>query len=491
MKTKTKNLKMILIAGIVLFAAMTSVFAQTNNTKQVLPEFNSIVISSPMDLTLSQGTESSISIGEGDVQDKLKAEVKGNVLYLKGKPADDITINFTKLNKIELLSECDVKSSNQISSDKLEVYLKGAGDIDLNLNVKDLITSIAGAGDIKYEGTAETHLIEIKGAGDVNAYKLAANSTNVVINGAGDVKVNVKQDLKGTINGTGDITYLNEPVTKDIKVNGFGSYGLKGDEKMYLERDTVGFHSVAVGDTNRFHIGNQKFTIISEPRSPKDTIRDTMKKKDKFKIYWSGIGLGFNGYLNADNHLTVPPGYGFLDLKYPNSLNVSLNFWEQKIPIWKRHINIVTGMGLDINNYKFTSINYKLQANSSCIWPPVYDSTITFTKNKLTASYLNIPLLLQFDTNPIDKRTIHVSAGVVGGIRIGSHTKQIYEIDGKEHKSKIRDDFNLNPFRYSAMVRLGYGNIDVYASYSLNTLFKKNEGPQLYPFTVGITLKGV
>jgi hypothetical protein len=38
------------------------------------------------------------------------------------------------------------------------------------------------------------------------------------------------------------------------------------------------------------------------------------------------------------------------------------------------------------------------------------------------------------------------------------------------------------------MVRLGYGVIDLYASYALNSMFKKGQGPELYPFTVGINL---
>jgi hypothetical protein len=73
-------------------------------------------------------------------------------------------------------------------------------------------------------------------------------------------------------------------------------------------------------------------------------------------------------------------------------------------------------------------------------------------------------------------------------MRIGSHTKQVYKSDDVYYKPKTHDDFNLNPFRCSAMLRLGYGKLDLYASYALNGLFKKDEGPQLYPFTVGITL---
>jgi hypothetical protein len=41
------------------------------------------------------------------------------------------------------------------------------------------------------------------------------------------------------------------------------------------------------------------------------------------------------------------------------------------------------------------------------------------------------------------------------------------------------------------MVRIGYGNLDLYASYALTSMFQKNEGPQLYPFSVGITIIGL
>ncbi len=243
-------------------------------------------------------------------------------------------------------------------------------------------------------------------------------------------------------------------------------------------------------DTVKFKIGNQKVFIV-EDKSDTTNRRDTSKDHDKFKIYWAGIGLGLNGYLNANNETKIPAGYNFLELNYPKSINVSLNFFEQKIPLWKKHINIVTGMGADISNYRFENKNYILQSSSN-FTSAVYDSIVSFKKNKLSVIYLNVPLLLQFDTNPFSKnnKTVHLSAGVVGGLRLWSHTKQEYEIGGTTFKPKTHDDFNLNPFRYSAMARIGYGNLDLYASYALNTMFKKNEGPQLYPFTVGITLIG-
>jgi hypothetical protein len=477
MKTKQINLKTIAL-GLAMFAGTTTLLAQTDSTsKRILPGFGSIVINSSMDIKLTQGTETSVSVETGILDKKLITEVKDNVLYIKGRSGDDLVITFTKLNKLELLSMCDVKSTNQIISDKLEVNLKGAAsDIDLDVNVKELVTTIEGAGDIKYKGTADSHSIVVKGAGDVNAYGLETKTTNVEIDGAGDAKLNATQNLTGTINGAGDITYLTEPTVKDIKVNGVGSYGLKSAGKT---------DASDVMDTTRFNIGNKKVLIVGEEN---DSTKHK-SHKNKFNIYWAGLGLGVNGYMNINNETKTPVGYDFLDLDYGKSLNVSINFWEQKIPIWKRHINLVTGMGWDISNYRFTNDHYKLISDSIPI-SAVYDSSVTFKKNKLTASYLNVPLLLQFDTNPFGKhnKTVHVSAGIVGSYRIGSHTKQVYEVDGVEFKPKTRDNFNLNTWRYSAMVRLGVGKIDIYASYAMNGLFKKDQGPQVYPFTVGITL---
>jgi hypothetical protein len=475
MKTQT-YFRTLVIAGFSILSGVSTTFAQADSNKLALSDFNTIVISAASDVKLVQGTENSISIKDGNINNLVTSEIKDHVLYVK-KAKEDITISFVKLNKLELSGQGDVKSTTQITGDALEVALKGsASDVKLDVNVKNLTTTIEGAGDVEYKGTAENHKITISGAGDIDAYDLATNTTTIDVNGAGDAKLNVKQDLKGVINGAGEILYKEEPVTKDIKVNGVGSYGVEGSE----------ISSVA-GDTTKLKFGHKKVFIVGD-----ESDADKKDDENKFKVYWAGVGIGVNGYLNANNETTVPAGYDFLDLNYAKSVNVSINLLEHNFQLWKNHINLVTGLGFDFANYKFDNKNYILQADLSAI-NGVYDSTIAYEKNKLTTTYLNVPLLLQFDTNPFGKKqksTFHVSAGVVGSVKLGSHTKQVYEINDVVYKPKTKDDFNLSPFRYSAMVRVGVGKVDLYASYALNTLFNKGEGPQLYPFTVGLTLVG-
>jgi hypothetical protein len=74
---------------------------------------------------------------------------------------------------------------------------------------------------------------------------------------------------------------------------------------------------------------------------------------------------------------------------------------------------------------------------------------------------------------------------------VGSHTKQVYDVDSEKKKDKKFDDFNLNPFRTDVTLRLGYGNyVTVFANYALTTLFKSNQGPQLHAWTFGVSLTG-
>jgi hypothetical protein len=129
------------------------------------------------------------------------------------------------------------------------------------------------------------------------------------------------------------------------------------------------------------------------------------------------------------------------------------------------------------------------------------------------ALYFNIPLLFEFQTNSyMKKNSFHFAAGMIMGVRLSSHTKKYYDEWNKDFevtqynpatdsyetvytatspdyaKAKDFDDFYMNPFKWDATARIGWGFINLFATYSVNTLFKEDKGPELYPWTVGITL---
>ena len=49
----------------------------------------------------------------------------------------------------------------------------------------------------------------------------------------------------------------------------------------------------------------------------------------------------------------------------------------------------------------------------------------------------------------------------------------------------------FNTTRISGMARIGFGHFSLYGSYQFTTLFKDGSGPEVRPFSIGLTLSGL
>lgn len=257
---------------------------------------------------------------------------------------------------------------------------------------------------------------------------------------------------------------------------------------------TIGAFAQEKKDTTTFKLGRSTVIIISDKDAlvkieNGDTISDsdTLKcKRDKFNGSWAGIDIGLNGFLNSNNSFSLNTSDQFLNLNQAKSWTFSLNFAEFNIGLIKKHIGLVTGAGLQFNNYRFDK-NITLSGDSAKL-TYYTDTVLKFQKNKMVVTYLTIPLLLEFQL-PVNSHhdILHLSGGIIGGLRIGTHTKQVFDINGNENKEKQREDFHLSPITYALTGRLGYNGVSLFVNYSLSSLLKSNEGPEVYPWSAGIS----
>ena len=154
---------------------------------------------------------------------------------------------------------------------------------------------------------------------------------------------------------------------------------------------------------------------------------------------------------------------------------------------------LTTGIGMTLNNYRFSDDRTLLTDTNRVAAGFDYKETgeqISYAKNKLAVNYVTVPVLLQFNTHRLLKKSVHLGAGVLFSYKYNSHLKLVYEQNGDKQKSKRRDDYNIEPFRYDATVRLGYRNYTLFGSYAITELFKDKRGPTLHPFTIGLQLAG-
>jgi len=236
-------------------------------------------------------------------------------------------------------------------------------------------------------------------------------------------------------------------------------------------------------DTAIVRIGKKEVKVIDPDGDTEIVWGKGKHKKDrsgKFNGHWDGIEFGFNGFDNPD--YSMYDETEFMALNQGKSMEFNLNFYELNIGLAKSYVGIVSGLGLSFNSYRFEN-PYTIEKGQSRVEPVLLDYD-DLSKTKLAVSYLNVPVLLEFQI-PVNQNEgrLFVNAGLVGGVKLGSHTK----VKHGDIKDKDRSGFNLNQFKYAATARVGYKDVSLFASYSLTPLFQEGKGPELTPFTIGIS----
>lgn len=243
--------------------------------------------------------------------------------------------------------------------------------------------------------------------------------------------------------------------------------------------------------------GEEGTTVDIIDLDEEDNDNVTIKRRKKFRGHWQGFELGMNNFLDSDFAFGPAVGDEYMDLHTGKSWNVNLNILEFNLGLIGNSVGLVTGLGFEFNDYRFDNpiTIVKDAANNNVIIP--FDYSVEFLppiypeKSKLSTTYLTVPLLLEFQVpNANKKNRFYVSGGIIGGLKVGSKTKVVYRTNGAKQKDKVRDDFNLSPFRYGVTARVGVGPLKLFGNYYLTPLFEKNKGPELYPFTIGLTFGG-
>ncbi len=251
------------------------------------------------------------------------------------------------------------------------------------------------------------------------------------------------------------------------------------------------------GDTVIVGLGDKGVSIVEDGDGFKITMLDMKDQRKKypkkhrkgFEAHWAGVEVGLNNYLTPDLSLVLPAGQEFMDLNTGKSWNWNLNIADFGIPLGTSYVGIVSGLGFEFINYNFdgqNSIMKDLDNGQIIEYIPSYAESIS--KSKMNITYITAPLLLEFQIPAGKHDRIHVSAGVIGGLKLWSNTKIKYRESGDKSKEKNKSDYNLSPLRWGFTARVGYEEVSLFANYYMTSLFKPNTGPELYPFTIGIAI---
>lgn len=205
---------------------------------------------------------------------------------------------------------------------------------------------------------------------------------------------------------------------------------------------------------------------------------------------WWIVDLGFANYNDKTDYKGADiqnpatgfaPGLGKDDFKLRTGKSVNVNIWVfmQKLNLTKNIINLKYGLGLELNNYRYEQpILYHTNPTQVAL-----DNSRNYSKNKLAADYITMPVMLNFNFTPHKRRGYGFSVGASAGYLYSSRQKTITNTDGKQ---KEHDDFDLRPWKLSYVGELSLGFVKLYGSYASQSMFEK--GLDQTPYNFGIRL---
>lgn len=464
----------------------TAVLAQDVQEKNI-ESFSSISASGAVNIKYLNSDTNKVIL-KGDKEDFGHVEFfnQKNTLFIKTvgsiKNPLSVVVSGNKLNEVDLSGASSVKSSDVLKTNNFQIVTSGASNVNLTIQSKSIKVTSTGASDVVLKGTTNNIEATTTGASNLKAYELEADTITINASGASNAKVKALQKININATGASTVKFKGEP--KEVAAEGGSSSKI-----MKIGSDEI-TSSLNPQDTSKnkttFKYRNKQFIIIDNDDPRKDSI--LKQTSDLTRKHWQGFWLGFAGYTNPQQGFTMNNPYKYMELDYGRSFNFQWNLAQKNLNIYKKYIQLSSGVGFQFNNLSFEN-KTRLNADSSFAWGTIDSSnTYTYRKNKFKQSYLVVPLLLNFNTNKTLKRNVHFTCGVVGKYLLNSKTKQILVRNADSFTFKRKDSYNLNPFQVDAYASVGYRNVTVFAQYALTDMFKSGKGPDVMPFSAGIRL---
>ena len=200
------------------------------------------------------------------------------------------------------------------------------------------------------------------------------------------------------------------------------------------------------------------------------------------------IQLGFDSWAN------IPDSINTRGLSRSFNMYFMFDFPFKTNP----HLSLVIGAGIGTNNmyFKDTYIDIAGKNGNRLSFNDVSDTT-RFKKYKLLTSFLEAPVEFRYSARPeTPKKSFKAAIGAKIGTLLAASTKGKNLLNGSgqninNYTQKEKSKKFFNSTRLSVTGRVGYGNLSLFGSYQVNSFIKEGFGPDVRPFSIGLTLSGL
>ena len=208
-----------------------------------------------------------------------------------------------------------------------------------------------------------------------------------------------------------------------------------------------------------------------------EEVKTKMEPRDRFMF-----NITFDNLFHKEDN-------GFKTMWHSRGIGM---YYMYDIPIKKSRVSIAPGIGFSHVSYYHNSS--MVEDSSGTYFNPIEDfrDNDDVKKHKLGVNYLDIPVELRFFSKPSKKgQLFKLAVGFRASVKLTAINKETNKDNGYFKKYKTKGFKDVNIFRGGPTLRVGYGGFNIFAFYSVTDLFKNNKGPEMTPFSIGISITGL
>ncbi len=176
-------------------------------------------------------------------------------------------------------------------------------------------------------------------------------------------------------------------------------------------------------------------------------------------------------------------------------------YYMKNIPLGESKFAVAPGLGLATRQLYMKQV-YDFDPQNNMVSLKELPEGLDRNVSKLSFNYIEAPIELRFSTTP-DKRghSFKLATGFRAGYMISSKFKykgQVY--DGDPFVNDSGDDFSYSTkikekklqdlvnYRIAPTVRIGYGSVNLFGLYQINSDFDSGRGPKYNAYSIGVSI---
>ena len=240
----------------VLAFSLHQVTAQKRETRNV-SEFSAISFGVPGKCYLRQGNTQKVElVGDADVLEKIETEVSGDRLSIRMEDRwfnwnwgnDDKIVAYVTVKNIKAIDVSgsgDLIGEGKFSAEDMSLRVSGSGSLNVETDVRDeLKVSVSGSGNIDMKGSCRSFDSNVSGSGKIRTSLRASDMADFSISGSGKIEVNgAAKRVKASVTGSGRLNGADlETDACSVRIAGSGDVEI--NVKNELDANITGSGSV-------------------------------------------------------------------------------------------------------------------------------------------------------------------------------------------------------------------------------------------------------